>query len=295
MNKKVKFAPTLENIETRQKLAENTVRNSYPIGKKKIANVPVELMNIPPYQRDKELHVYSLAENWDDDWCNVLKVNYDENNKWFNIIDGQHRATAARMNGVEYLVCEIAMNLTISEQAKEFVIGNTMSRRLSPFDTFKANQFIVGKDETEESRIDKEIKSLCDKYDIKVKKTNAKSALKSVTVARAIVKRDGIEGLEWVFNVIIDSTWNNFSNGFNGDLMASLGKLYSYSGINKTILKNKLCEFLKKSSYTELLAMGNNMYPNLTRTGRLDAILADVVTDGNNDDNNKHSRITRIA
>lgn len=42
-------------------------------------------MNIPPYQRDKQKHVTSIAENWDDDKCDVLTVSYDADNEWFNI------------------------------------------------------------------------------------------------------------------------------------------------------------------------------------------------------------------
>ena len=60
--------------------------------------------------------VYQLAEHWDDEKCDVLKVSYVEDKGYFNIIDGQHRAIAAKMNGVESLVCDISSGMTESEE-----------------------------------------------------------------------------------------------------------------------------------------------------------------------------------
>lgn len=111
-------------------------------------------------------------------------------------MDGQHRAIAARMRGVEYLVCEIFTGLTISDEAKLFVDGNTTSKKLTPFDTYRANQFILGENETEQSKIDKQIAEVCGKYNIKVEKSNARNTLKSVTEARSIIKRSGKEEVD---------------------------------------------------------------------------------------------------
>lgn len=277
MMKKIEFKPTITNEIQRKKLAASIVRNAMHIGNKTIAWVPVELLNIQPYQRKRQRHVTQIAENWDDAKCNVCLVSYDVENGWFNLMDGQHRGAAARMRGVEYLVCEIFMDMTLSKEAAMFVAQNENTKRLSTFDTYKANQFIEGSEETELSAIDKRIAAVCKKFDVKVTKTNGAGTLKSVPVSRAIIKRDGEDGLIFVFSVIQDSHWDNYKDGYGSDLMQSLGKIYFLYKQDLQRVKKCLCDFFVKSTPDELAALSNNTYPNLTRRARLDAILEDII------------------
>lgn len=293
----VDLTPTLQKSVERNKLAASIMKNAYHIGDKTIAWIPVELLSIKPYQRNRQRHITQIAENWDDSKCNVLLVAYDELNGCFYVMDGQHRAIAARMRGVEYLVCEIFTGMTTSQEASLFVGQNENTKKLTPFDTYKANQFIVGEDETELSKIDKKIASVCKKYGVKVEKSNAKNTLKSVAVARAIVRRNGVGGLVFVMEVITNSCWNEFPDGYAGDLMASLGKLYGNPSINKNIAMDRLCEFFKTSNPSELAALANNTYPSLGRRGRLDAILAEIIKDPSPVDPEKkdNKNLTKIA
>lgn len=277
--KKVVFTPTLGNEIQRKKLASSIVKNAMTIGTKTLAWVPVEIMNIKPYQRSRQSHVNSIAENWDDSKCNVLLVSYDEKEGCFNIMDGQHRAAAARMRNVEYLVCEIFKNMTLSKEAALFVGQNEHTKKLTAFDTFKANQFIVDEQETELSKTDKRIAEVCHNYNVIVTGGNAVHTLKSVPVARDIMKRDGEEGLEFVFQVIAESGWDEFNNGYASDLMEVLGKIYNSNKNNIKEIKRRLCGFLVNSTPEELSAITNNTYPNLKRRGRLTATLADIIKD----------------
>lgn len=277
MRKQIDFKPTNTNEIQRKKLASGIVKNAIRIGPKIIAWVPVELLNIQPYQRKRQRHVTQIAENWDDTKCNVCLVSYDEENGWFNIMDGQHRGAAARMRGVEYLVCEIFTGMTVSKEAALFVAQNENTKKLSPFDTYKANQFIEGEEETELSLLDKRISAVCNKYDVLVEKSNSKGALKSVGDARKIMKRDGEPGLEFIFEIIKESHWDEFKEGYSGDLMTSLGKIYFNNRSNLTNIKKRLCGFLVNSTPDEVTALSNNTYPNLARRARLDAILEDII------------------
>lgn len=279
MRKQIEFKPTNTNEIQRKKLAAGIVKNAIRIGPKIIAWVPVELLNIQPYQRKRQRHVTQIAENWDDTKCNVCLVSYDEENGWFNIMDGQHRGAAARMRGVEYLVCEIFTGMTVSKEAALFVAQNENTKKLSPFDTYKANQFIEGEEETELSLLDKRIAASCEKYDVLVEKSNSKGSLKSVADARKIMKRDGEAGLEFVFAVIQGSHWEDFKEGYAGDLMASLGKIYFNNKNKVNIVKKRLCDFLINSTPSELTALSNNTYPHLNRRARLDAILEEIIKD----------------
>lgn len=264
----------------RKKLASSVVKNSVSIGSKRIAWVPVELLNIQPYQRGRQRHVEQIAENWNESKCNVLLVSYDEKNGYFNVVDGQHRAAAAKMRKVEYLVCEIFSDMSISSEAAMFVDANITTKKLNPFDTYKANQFIKAEDETELSILDKRIAEVCKAYNVKVAKTNSAGTLKSVPVARRIMKHEeGEEAIKWVFEVIQDSYWNMFKDGYNSDLMSVLSKIFFMRRTDTEVIKSRLCGFFIKSTPAELEALGNNTYPNLTRIGRLEAILADIIKD----------------
>lgn len=290
---------TLYTLEDARKIIFHSyitsMKNAYHIGNKLIAWIPVELLDIKPYQRNRQRHVTQIAENWDDAKCNVLLVSYDEVTGCFNVTDGQHRAIAARMRGIEYLVCEIFTGMTISKEAALFVGQNEGTKKLSPFDTYRANQFISGEEETDLSKIDKQIASVCQEYNVKVEKSNSKNTLKSVTEARAIIRRNGAEGLRFVLDVITESCWNEFSDGYSGDLMSSLGKIYA-SALEKATVKNRLCVFFKNSNPSELTALANNTYPNLSRRGRLDAILADIINEPEAPKPEKRSKkVSKIA
>lgn len=259
-----------------------------------IAWVPVELLNIKEYQRSRQRHVAQIAENWDDSKCNVLLVSYDEENGCFNVMDGQHRAAAARMRGVDYLVCEIFTGMTVSEEAAMFVDANITSKKLNPFDTYKANQFITEKNETELSKTDQCISEICKKFDVKVSKTNSAGTLKSVPVARRIINRDGEEGLSFIFSVIQESHWDNYKEGYGSDLMSALGKIYFTHKHELKVIKSRLCGFFSQSNPCELEALGNSNYPNLTRKARLDAILADIIKEPE-PQKKESKKVTKIA
>lgn len=87
MKTKVEFKPTLTNEIQRKKLAVSIMKNAFHIGNKLIAWIPVELLDIKPYQRNRQRHVTQIAENWDDTKCNVLLVSYDEITGCFNVTD----------------------------------------------------------------------------------------------------------------------------------------------------------------------------------------------------------------
>lgn len=275
--KKVEFAPTMENEISRKKLAGSIVKNALTVGTKTVAWVPVELMNIKPYQRSRQSHVNLIAENWDDSKCNVLLVSYDEGNGCFNIMDGQHRAAAARMRGIEYLVCDIFKDMTQSKEAALFVSQNEHTKKLTAFDTFKANQYIMNDQKTELSEIDKRIAKVCKEYSVIVTGGNSTHTLKSVPVARTIMRKDGEEGLKFVFEVIAGSSWDEFNNGYASDLMDVLGKIYNMNKQDLKEIKSRLCEFLINSTPDEVSAIANNTYPNLQRRGRLTAVLLDII------------------
>lgn len=171
-NKKAKMTKAMEkeisiDLPTRKKLADSVIMNAKEIvsvglkgqeTKKIIALVPVSLLKVDheSYQREEKKHVIKMSKEWDDTQCTLLLVNYRSKEGWYYVIDGQHRTVAATILGIEYLPCEIFIDLSLEEEAKRFLYYNTGTKSLNPFDTFKANICWGEPNDTA-------IKSVCDK------------------------------------------------------------------------------------------------------------------------------------
>lgn len=277
-NNKINLQPTM-GIAERKMIASATEKNAIKIGTKKLAWVPVELLNIKPYQRDRQRHLNNIAENWDDNKCNVLTVSYDAENGWFNIVDGQHRAIAARMRGIEYLVCEIFNDLNNSQESSMFVDFNINSKKLTPFDTYKANLFISEEDDTELSKVDKRIAKICDEYGVVVRKSQASGVLKSVPQVRKIIRssNEGEDCLRFIFEVIQGGHWDKFKNGYSYVVVNALRKVYNDNKDNLEFAKTQMCNYLIKTSPNEIDSIGNSKYSNLGKTARWDAVMSQII------------------
>ena len=107
--------------------------NAKVYGGRKIAQIPVELLEIAGYQRKQGNTVLSIAKGWDDRKCDPLTVSY--RNGSFYVVDGQHRLAAAKLIGKPDITCVIS-EMSYEEEAdyfarqKENVLTVTAYRRL---------------------------------------------------------------------------------------------------------------------------------------------------------------------
>ena len=253
------------DLRTRQKLAQGVIMNAKEVistglhgeNKKIIALVPVSLIKVDhaAYQREEKRHVIKMSKEWDDSQCTLLLVNYRSKEGWFYAIDGQHRTVAAKILGIEYLACEIFVDLSVEEEAKRFLYYNTGTKALSPFDTFKANICWGEANDTA-------ILGICNKYGIAIIDREGKQRkLRSVSVARRIYKSGGINALDWIFSLIRDAHWEDFKESYSADILLSINAVYTkYLGDLSRVRKN-LLEFMKKSNPTEVIGIGNADFP----------------------------------
>lgn len=269
---KVSLQPS-GDAQSRGDWADSILQNAFSIGNKTIAYVPVALLNIPPYQREKQKHINKIAENWDDSKCGVLLVSYDTNKKWFNVMDGQQRATAARMRGITYLVCEIFTGLTLSTEALKFVDYNTSSKKLSPYEIFNANQYISEEDDTEQSLIDKHIAAICKRYGVLVEKSSKNKTLKSVTNTRKLMKSDGKNCLCWIFEVIERSHWDKYNNAYSHLNIEGLRKVYKENINNLEVAMQRMVNAMLYTNPQEIWITSGTKFKNLSRNqGYIEAI-----------------------
>lgn len=251
-------------------LAESIVRNAPRIGRsrKMIADIPLSLLRIDDsYQRTISNNVKRLMLNWDESKCTALIVSYRDGYFW--IVDGQHRFLVAQKLGLSHLVCEVFLGLNVEDEARIFASQNENITRLTPFDTFKANLVF-------NEKVDTDIKKVCDKYNIVVKKSTASKTLKSVTSARSVVRGEGATALSWIFDVIIKSNWSDFKESFSGDWIESLYYVYQNNKDHLKSVKMNLEKTFKNSSPSQIVSYGNMKNPTLGRRARLKVILNSI-------------------
>lgn len=272
-----------------KKMAITLLKNAQKVGNKVFLEIPLSLMRVDHemYQRALQRHVRTIAKNWNDDKCDPPMVNY-RNDGYFYLIDGQHRFEAAAMRGLDSLVCCVFVGLSIKEEADLFTEQNEGTKKLSPFDTYKANL-------CRGEHIDTQIQEVCNKYGIKVEPGAGIRKLKSVTIARKIVRCSGKDTLDWIFGLISMCGWNNFKDTYGADVLQALYNVSTNYHDDLDDVKNKLVEFFQVSSPSEIAALGNVEFPQHGRAIRFNMILDEVIKDEGDSNKVIKDRIAKIA
>ena len=257
--------------EEQKKMATLFFKNASKVGNKVFLEIPLELIKIDHkmYQRPLQAHVRTIAKNWDDDKCDPLMVNY-RSDGFFYTIDGQHRTEAAIMRGIESLVCNVFVGLSIKEEADMFTEQNEGTKKLTPYDTYKAN---ICRGEV----VDTQIKEVCDKYGIKVVKQNAIKTLRSVTTARAVVRIHGKENLDWIFKLMEECGWDAYKKTYSDGFIASINNIKVANKDNLDLVREKLVGILKESTPNEMQALAHAKYPYMGRTTALHKLFEELV------------------
>lgn len=281
--------------KTTAKHIEMLFKNAQKVGNKIFCDLPLDVIDVDRemYQRPLQSHVRKIARDWNDDKCDPLMVNY-RNNGRFYVIDGQHRLEAARMRGIETLVCVCFVGLTLKEEADIFTEQNEGTKKLTPYDTYKAN-LCRGEE------IDTKIHKICEKYGVKVIKSTQPRTLGSVTMARQIIKNNGNNGeerLEWIFNLFKMCGWDNMKKTYGKEIMQSLNFTYTTHKADLDDCTAKLLDFFKKSTIAEVNALANVEYPQYTPGIQLNMFLEEIVSGKRTPEpptRKKTATITRIA
>ena len=291
------------DLQTRKMIANGVIKNAKEIisvglhgkeTKKIVALVPVSMIKTDhqSYQREEKKHVIQMAKEWDDSQCTLLLVNYRSEEGWFYAIDGQHRTVAATILGIEYLACEIFIDLSVEEEAKRFLYYNTGTKALSPFDTFKAN--ICWGEEN-----DTAIKSVCDTYGIAIiDRKGAKKKLHSVSAIRSIYRNGGKSALEWIFNILEDVHWGDFKETYSADILLGMSAVYTKCISNLSEARKNLVEFMKNSTPSEIIGLANSQHPTLGHQTRVRLIFEEVAENTNNPmptEKKKPVKVAKIA
>lgn len=193
-----------------------------------VFDLPVDLIKIDDsYQRvinDKIIR--AIMRNYDSNRVDVKLVNYRRSSKEggeFYILDGQHTLTVEKELGHKTLTCKVFIGLSKKEEAMLFSKQNEFRRSITAFAQYKA-EVVAGM----EPAIS--IKSLCDSYNIEVTQNKGFTSSNTITSIRKcyeIVKKGGINCLDFTLQLIIELGWNNYNGGMNEKIL-SLYKAYEF-------------------------------------------------------------------
>lgn len=192
-----------------------------------IFDLPVEMIKIDDsYQRvinDKIIR--AIIRNYDGNRVDVKLVNYRPSKKGgeFYILDGQHTLTVERELGHKTLICKVFIGLSKKEEAMLFSKQNEFRRSITAFAQYKA-EVVAGM----EPAIS--IKSLCDSYNIEIAQSHGFIPANTITSIRKcyeIVKKGGIDCLDFTLQLIIELGWNNYNGGMNEKIL-SLYRAYEF-------------------------------------------------------------------
>lgn len=261
-----------DNVESR-KNALNTIINAIPVGGKIFAIVPLEELCVDnTYQRPVQSHVKTIAKEWADVKCDPLKINYREDGNFY-VWDGQHRKVAAQMRGIEYLLCDITIGLTVEQEASLFGAQGDGLKKPNPYDIFKAHV-------RSGDKIDTDIKTACDLFGIEVKKSSAPGCLSCLTISREIFNRGHEDYFYWVLDLLEKAAWYNFPRAYSHCVIYSLYELRKTYVEEYEFVNKKLVDYIKKFSPSEMITKAVARYPQYRDESKsLKMLFVDIIDD----------------
>lgn len=268
---------------TVDEMFSQTMASKIKVGNKYYAYVPLKRMYVDEdYQRQtSKAKVRKLAEKWNINKMDALRVSPHPEEGKFSIIDGSHRFHAAQMNGEKFLACEIIMGLSDDpakrkvEEAKLFSTQGDEVNRLTPQEKHKANVLLGVKENVI-------VDNICEKYDIPYKPDSArgghlKGVLAGFAEALRIAKVYGEKLLDEVFYVICESRWNMAYKGMGNAILRSLTNILVLHPDFKAEIKFELIKLFTPIEPEKLLADAMSKYPERKEIERLTLYLEDYL------------------
>lgn len=266
-----------------------TMASKIKVGNKYYAYVPLKRMFVDEdYQRQtSKAKVRKLAEKWNINKMDALRVSPHPEEGKFSIIDGSHRFHAAQMNGEKFLACEIIMGLSDDpdkrkvEEAKLFSTQNDEVNRLTAQEKHKANLLLGVKENVILERVRL-------KYKVSLKPDSARgnakeNCLAGFHYALTIAKGHGEQLLDDIFYVLCESRWNMANGGLGRDALEMVRNVFVLHPDFRTEIKMELTEYFKNRDPEDIFAGAREKYSLRAKAERNTMYLEDYLIGEIND------------
>ena len=287
-------AVTIDEDRRRREQFEDIMANAKPlsvVGKGRSQRVLTATATVPlsccfvdtRYQGMRNHnHINRLINRWDERKLSPIVLVPHLDDYVFAIADGQGRAKAAKIKGIERLSAIILMDAPddpderLRFEAEYFINQDSEVETVKPMEKHLA-RVIIG-DETAVA-LDK----LLTKYNIKFVTTKGNregSILGSYTDTYAIVKTHGEKCLDFIFSIIANAGWDKEYNGYATFIMRALKEIWAAYPKERKEIHTYLSKELRKISPNLFSSKARTKYP--TRDHRMACILymEDIVCDG---------------
>lgn len=252
-------------VTSRKQRAKDVYEGAFVIDGLRIQKVPVDLIDSKKYQRKiSETNVAKIMSDYKKEKAGVITVVYNKETNTFDVIDGQHRAFAAKKVGMDYISAMILEPMSVSKAAKELRDKEVHSKRVTAYDVFKANLLIKGSDEDDLSRVDKIIHGICEEKGIKVNKNPSPYNLRAIFDARIITKKNP-KDFELILDIIKETGWNKHTKGYPKWCIRGIYNVmekYKGKDISKYII-----DFMRETNPYNYSDVIHAMYPDLKLGG----------------------------
>ena len=256
-------------------------------GAKRFIFVPIDLLKIDTsYQRNEDVSkqkINWLANNWDDNAMEPLRVNPHPEEKCFYVIDGYHRMSAAKMMGKDYLVCEI-LNIPETEpearraaEAQIFVNQTKGRNPLSPVQKHKANILLNDADCVA-------LQEVLDKYEIELRPhegrgggRNKGGRFSAYTASLNFIHLHGKELFETIIDILCTARWNLATDGFSQRNVRAIGQVLALHPDHVEEIKEEMIDYLSPMDPQELASAAHTAYNRRKEQERMTMHLEDVM------------------
>lgn len=211
---------------------------------KQIAILPLELLEIAPYQKAlKPNLVKKIVKNYDPRGIGVLQVSKRNNQYW--VFDGQHRLSALKELGARTVDVIVYSGMTYEDESKAFEFFNTTSQA-SPLDVANAK---LERNEPQAVKIDQLVKSVG--LEIDYRKTNGYGKIIAYKALEVVYTKHGADVLRKALMMIKDAFGTQGQNIFSSDNIKGFAEFLVRYENHPNYKENILAKWLRKTTLEE--------------------------------------------
>lgn len=270
---KKKTAPTeqAKPVDLQKQMCNALIKNANEINGVKYAEIPLAMLSInDEVQRRLKGQEKKIAASWDRKKCGAITVSFRDDK--FFIIDGHHRAVAAKAVGEQTITCQIYEGLKVSDEARIF--GTQMENvvRLTTGELYRA--MLLAKDKSA-VRLGK----LCDKYGVNVAPVDndRRPILRGLRAAQISLRVYGEECLIFAFETIRKANWHNETGAYGETMLLALRAMYANHKDDLTRTQQAIVAYLSKTNFNSLTAQAKVSFLGRGSVGAVIALLEKAV------------------